>query len=173
MSYAFKRTIRASEAQDFQPIPEDFYTVRIEGCEHNTSRDGDMEGVKITYVIAEEGNRYNGRKIFRNFWLEGPACDKDTSDKAYNQLAGIAKAVGIEELNRPEQLINKLFYARVTVTENRESGRKNNNVFPARNDAQQNNRRSFQATRPQPTLQAQRPQDPPFNTGEFDSDLDF
>ncbi len=108
--------IRTAEVQDYSPIPEGDYTVKVNDTELKATKSGKGQYIKVEFTVL--GPKHQGRKLFENFNIIND--NTETARIAKQQikslmLAGGMTAEQVQKFNDTDQLLGLTCCARVSV----------------------------------------------------------
>lgn len=99
---------------DFDLIEPGEYSAIITESEWRETRSGDGRYLAFTFeIVDEEGNKYNGRKVWENLNLENP--NRDAVNIASRRLSAICRAVGVLTPRDTTELHNRLMVIKVGI----------------------------------------------------------
>lgn len=126
--YQFNSAFVANEVQDFRPIPEDRYVLRIAETRPKEVRDesGNLVKSSVQFVYEVVEGEYAGRLVFENFHFYG--VKPGAIDRARNNLSRLMNAVGVKTMTNTNQLIGYEFEAHVVVRKGNEGFSDSNEI---------------------------------------------
>lgn len=108
--------IRSAEVQDYSPIPEGDYTVKVNDTELKSTKSGKGQYIKVEFTVL--GPKHQGRKLFENFNIIND--NPETARIAKQQIKNLMLASGwspeqVNQFNDTDQLLGLTCCARVSV----------------------------------------------------------
>lgn len=92
-------SLPASE-QNFEVVPEGWYTALIHSAEIRATKDGNGKYIKMRYDIT--GPTHSGRVVFGNLNIRNPSAEAERIGR--QQLGDIMRAAGLATLEDTDQL---------------------------------------------------------------------
>lgn len=92
-------SLPASE-QNFEVVPEGWYTALIHSAEIRATKDGNGKYIKMRYDIT--GPTHSGRVVFGNLNIRNPSAEAERIGR--QQLGDIMRAAGLATLDDTDQL---------------------------------------------------------------------
>ena len=109
------------EPPNFDPFPDGEYKCLIVTTEDRETKRGDGMYLSIEYEVLE--GQYRGRKIWENLNLINPS--EKAVEIAKGQLSAICRAIGIENLDDTDQLMNKVLVLKLGIKVDEKYGDQN------------------------------------------------
>lgn len=103
---------------DYTPIPEGEYHLKIDDCELKESRNGGNY-IKLSYSVI--GPTHQGRKVFGMITVNN--ANQKAEEIGAQQLASLARAIGLKKVSDTDQLIGGDFLGRVGIRPASEDGK--------------------------------------------------
>ncbi len=104
------------EAEEFKPIPEGTYTVRIVGFDLNRTKDGTGVYFKATLAIAE--GPYANRQIYKNInYINKSEQAEIIGKQELNVIFNAAGITGSAKMHDTDEVLNAIIRAKVVIKE--------------------------------------------------------
>jgi len=98
---------------NFEPLPEGKYNVKIVGSEIRSTKNGNGKMLSLIFEVLP--GTYENRKLFKNLCFEHP--NELTVSIAKSTLNKILLSIGIRKLNDTEELLGKKLTVTVGIKE--------------------------------------------------------
>ena len=115
-SYDF---VASENTGSFEPLPEGWYTARIDGAELKPTKAGTGEYISVAYTI--EGPSHVGRKVWGNLNIRNPNPQAERIGR--EQLSKLAAAIGLRAMPEDtDQLIGFNCMIKVSIRRSEQYG---------------------------------------------------
>ena len=115
-SYDF---VASENTGSFEPLPEGWYTARIDGAELKPTKAGTGEYISVAYTI--EGPSHVGRKVWGNLNIRNPNPQAENIGR--EQLSKLSLAIGLPAMPRDtDQLIGGVAQIKLSIRRSEQYG---------------------------------------------------
>ena len=97
---------------NFEPLPEGWYTAAISGAEIKTTKAGNGQYINVKYTIL--GPTHQGRVVFGMINIKNP--NPQTEEIGRQQLGEIMRAIGLAKVSDTDQLIGGNLSIKLKIT---------------------------------------------------------